>query len=67
MRETVGVIGAGRMGLPLIGHLARKGFRTFATDIDPARRSKVEEHGAAWAADAAALAALCEVLLVASA
>lgn len=60
----MGVIGAGRMGLPLIGHLARKGFRTFATDIDAGRRSKVEERGAAWAADAAALAALCEVVLV---
>ncbi len=52
------------MGLPLIGHLARKGFRTFATDIDPARRSKVEERGAAWSADAAALAAACEVVLI---
>jgi 3-hydroxyisobutyrate dehydrogenase-like beta-hydroxyacid dehydrogenase len=64
MRQTVGVIGAGRMGLPLIGHLARKGFRTFATDIDPGRRSKVEERGAAWAADAAALAAASEVVLI---
>jgi 3-hydroxyisobutyrate dehydrogenase-like beta-hydroxyacid dehydrogenase len=52
------------MGLPLIGHLARKGFRTFATDIEPGRQSKVEERGAAWAADAAALAALCEVVLI---
>jgi len=64
MTETIGVIGAGRMGLPLIGHLARKGFRTFATDLDASKSVKVEERGAAWAADAAALAALCEVVLV---
>jgi 3-hydroxyisobutyrate dehydrogenase-like beta-hydroxyacid dehydrogenase len=64
MNETVGVIGAGRMGLPLIGHLARKGFRTVATDLDPARKSKVEARGATWAADAAALAAACDVVLV---
>jgi 3-hydroxyisobutyrate dehydrogenase len=64
MGETVGVVGAGRMGLPLIGHLARKGFRTFATDLDGSKRVGVEERGAAWAADAAALAAACEVVLV---
>jgi len=64
MNPTVGVVGAGRMGLPLIGHLARKGFCTFATDLDASKSVKVEERGAAWAADAAALAAQCEVVLV---
>ena len=33
---NVGVIGAGRMGLPIIGHLARKGFQTLVHDIDGA-------------------------------
>ena len=64
MTQAVGVIGAGRMGLPLIGHLTRKGFRTFATDLDASKRAKVEERGAAWMQDAAALAALCEVVLI---
>jgi 3-hydroxyisobutyrate dehydrogenase len=64
MNPTVGVVGAGRMGLPLIGHLARKGFRTLATDVDAAKRSKVDERGAVWAADAAVLAAACDVVLV---
>jgi 3-hydroxyisobutyrate dehydrogenase len=64
MNPAVGVVGAGRMGLPLIGHLARKGFRTFATDLDASKRAKVEERGASWTEDAAALAALCEVVLV---
>lgn len=64
MGETVGVIGAGRMGLPLLGHLARKGFRAFATDLDASKRPRVEERGAAWAADAVELAAASEVVLV---
>lgn len=64
MTETVGVIGAGRMGLPLIGHLARKGFRSFATDLEGSKRAKVEERGAAWAASAVELAAACDVVLV---
>ncbi|HEY1290992.1 MAG TPA: NAD(P)-dependent oxidoreductase [Burkholderiales bacterium] len=64
MSQTVGVIGAGRMGLPLIGHLARKGFRSFATDLDASKRIRVEERGAAWSANAAELAASCDVVLV---
>jgi 3-hydroxyisobutyrate dehydrogenase-like beta-hydroxyacid dehydrogenase len=49
MTHTVGVIGAGRMGLPIIGHLADKGFRTMAADVDPARRPQVEARKASWA------------------
>ena len=64
MNPAVGVVGAGRMGLPLIGHLARKGFGTFATDLDVSKKARVEERGAAWTDHAAALAALCEVVLV---
>lgn len=64
MNQTVGVIGAGRMGLPIIGHLARKGFRTLATDLDAARSAKIEALGAKWSPDAAALARECDVILV---
>jgi 3-hydroxyisobutyrate dehydrogenase-like beta-hydroxyacid dehydrogenase len=64
MKETIGVIGAGRIGLPIIGHLVRAGFRTFATDIDPARRAKVQEKGGEWATDAASLSRECTVILV---
>ena len=52
------------MGLPLIGHLVRKGFPCLATDLDASRRVKVEERGATWSADAVTLAAACEVVLV---
>jgi 3-hydroxyisobutyrate dehydrogenase len=64
MKETVGVIGAGRMGLPIIGHLARKGFHTLATDVDVSKKKSVEERGAVWAQDAATLAQQCDVILI---
>ena len=31
-QPAVGVIGAGRMGTPIIGHLVKKGFTTLASD-----------------------------------
>ncbi len=64
MNTTVGVIGAGRMGAPIIGHLVRSGFATHACDVNPARESLVNGHGANWAVDAAALAPVCDVILV---
>src|SRR4051812_39071708 len=64
MKATVGVIGAGRMGAPIIGHLVRKGFATHACDLNPDRRELVTKHGAQWAESAAALAQACDVFLV---
>jgi 3-hydroxyisobutyrate dehydrogenase-like beta-hydroxyacid dehydrogenase len=52
------------MGLPIIGHLARKGFRTLATDLDPAKRPAAEERGATWATNARALGRECDYILV---
>jgi 3-hydroxyisobutyrate dehydrogenase len=64
MSARVGVIGAGRMGLPIIGHLARKGFRTLATDVNAAKKSAVESVKARWAASAAELAQDSDVILI---
>lgn len=64
MSDTVGVIGAGRMGLPIIGHLARKGFRTLATDANGAKRVEVEQRAASWRADVGSLASESDVILV---
>ena len=61
---TVGVIGAGRMGTPIIGHLVRKGFATAASDLNPARESVVTQLGATWTDDNAALAAQSDVILI---
>jgi 3-hydroxyisobutyrate dehydrogenase-like beta-hydroxyacid dehydrogenase len=60
----VGMIGAGRMGQPMIGHLARKGFDVAVCDIDVAKRAPVERLGGRWQPDPAALARSCEVILV---
>ena len=61
---NVGVIGAGRMGLPIIGHLVHKGFATAVFDIAAAKRAAVEERGAKWAKDMASLAAASDIVLV---
>lgn len=62
--QTVGVIGAGRMGQPMIGHLARKGFDVVAYDIDPAKREAVTARGARWADTPAALAREAGIVLI---
>src|SRR3989442_15915171 len=64
MSETVGVVGAGRMGLPIIGHLARAGFRTLATDVDFRKQPEVERRTALWMPDAASLVRECDIVLV---
>lgn len=61
---SVGVIGAGRMGRPIIGHLARKGFETHVHDLDAGKRAAVEALGARWATDTAALVAAADVVLL---
>jgi 3-hydroxyisobutyrate dehydrogenase len=62
--RKVGMIGAGRMGQPMIGHLARKGFEVSVFDIDAGKRAAVEKLGGRWQPDAAAIAKTCEVILV---
>jgi 3-hydroxyisobutyrate dehydrogenase len=62
--KRVGVIGAGRMGQPIIGHLARKGFTVQVYDIDPAKQGAVEKRGAHWTPELRALARSSEAILV---
>ena len=62
--KRVGMIGAGRMGQPMIGHLARKGFDVGVYDIDAAKREPVEKKGARWQVDTVSLAKECEVVLI---
>jgi 3-hydroxyisobutyrate dehydrogenase-like beta-hydroxyacid dehydrogenase len=61
---NVGVIGAGRMGQPIIAHLARKGFHVHVYDVDTAKRATIEARGARWASDTASLAATNDAILV---
>src|SRR5258706_3602994 len=62
--KTVGVVGAGRMGTPIIGHLVRKGFATRACDLDASRAGAVKKLGAQWAASPESLAAESDAILV---
>jgi 3-hydroxyisobutyrate dehydrogenase len=62
--KTVGVIGAGRMGQPIIGHMARRGLNVVAYDLDEGKRGAVEKLGAGWAATPTDLASTCEAILV---
>jgi len=62
--KSIGVVGAGRMGTPIIGHLVRRGFATRVCDLNAARASAVKERGAQWAADPESLASECDAILV---
>jgi len=62
--KSVGLIGAGRMGMPLVGHLAKKGFSVSVYDIDPTKKAGVEGRGARWAGELESLAAESEAVLV---
>jgi len=60
----VGLIGAGRMGMPMVGHLAVRGFDVRVFDIDAGKRAAVESRKATWSADSRSLAAASEVILI---
>jgi 3-hydroxyisobutyrate dehydrogenase len=57
-------VGAGRMGSPIIGHLARKGFDVRVNDIAAGKRGEAEKRGGKWSADVAALARESDAILV---
>ena len=63
-KARVGMIGAGRMGQPMLGHVAKKGFDICAYDIDPGKRAAVESRGGRWEPDLGGLARGCEVVLI---
>ncbi|HXS53430.1 MAG TPA: NAD(P)-dependent oxidoreductase [Usitatibacter sp.] len=62
--RKVGFIGAGRMGMPMVGHVAKRGFEVAVYDVDPAKRAGVESRKARWETDCRALARSSEAILV---
>jgi 3-hydroxyisobutyrate dehydrogenase len=62
--RNVGFIGAGRMGMPMIGHVASKGFEVAVHDLDAAKRAAVEQRKAKWSGDAASLTRTSEAILI---
>jgi 3-hydroxyisobutyrate dehydrogenase len=59
----VGVIGVGRMGLPVCARLARSGTQVLASDRLREREPDVLAAGAGWEGDTARLASRAEVLI----
>lgn len=45
-KKKVGLVGAGRMGMSMIGHLCRKGFEVFVCELDPSKHERILEFGA---------------------
>ena len=62
--KRVGLVGAGRMGMPLVGHLAKRGFDVAVYDIDGMKKAGVEAGGGRWAPSLRQLSEDSEVILV---
>lgn len=62
--HNVGVLGAGRMGTPIIGHLVRKGFTVLVHDVDPGKEPAVAERGARFVRSREEIARTCDTVLV---
>lgn len=60
---TVGVIGVGGMGLPMVGHLVEAGFEVLAHDVDEGRLAAAQERGSRAEADLAGLADQSDVIV----
>jgi 3-hydroxyisobutyrate dehydrogenase len=61
--QTVGFIGAGKMGLPMIEHIVRAGYRVVAFDPVPANLAAAQAAGAEAAADATVCIGAADALL----
>ena len=61
--ETVGIVGVGRMGLPVCARLLSAGFRVVATDIRAEREADVRAAGADWIGETERVAVIADVLL----
>jgi 3-hydroxyisobutyrate dehydrogenase len=61
--RRIGVIGLGRMGLPICARLAGAGHHITATDVITDKRAAALRAGATWRADAGAVAAAAEIVI----
>jgi 3-hydroxyisobutyrate dehydrogenase len=60
--SSVGIVGVGRIGAPLVARLVAAGHDVVATDIRHERRVEVEESGAAWTPGLSDAIASCDVV-----
>lgn len=62
--RRVGVVGLGRMGLPMARHLARAGFSVVGFDLDPERRDALAQVGGSPATSVADVARESDAVLL---
>src|SRR2546425_9813244 len=62
--ETVGILGLGKMGCPLAGHLVAKGFKVIGYDPLAQAREKAMARGARGAASAREVAQASDLVIV---
>jgi 3-hydroxyisobutyrate dehydrogenase len=63
-QETVGIVGAGRMGLAMLKHLIRKGYPAAVCDLDEKQRALARDLGAQIAATPAELGKLTRFAII---
>ena len=62
--DTVGMLGLGKMGAPMAGHLVARGFKVIGYDPRLEARRDVEARGALSAASAREVAQACDLVIV---
>ena len=63
MKPTLGFVGLGNMGLPMVRRLLAAGYPMIVADVDAGARARAEEAGAAVAASAAEVTDRAEIAL----
>ena len=63
MRQSIGLIGPGAMGLGMTQALVRGGFEVFVRDIDPARNALARASGATVCVSAAEVATCTDIVI----
>lgn len=61
--DTIGIVGLGRMGAPVLGRLVAAGFRVVAYDADASREAVARASGAEWESSLARLAARADAFV----
>ena len=61
--DAVGIIGVGRMGLPVCATLVRNGFTVTASDVRPEAQKAVLACGARWGGTCADVAAASDIVI----
>jgi 3-hydroxyisobutyrate dehydrogenase len=64
VKERVGIIGVGRMGLAMLKHLVKQGYKVTACDLDTKQLAKARDAGGAIAENPAALSKASDFVIL---